>query len=132
MANSLYTLGRQAFAAAGINWTSDTIKVALVSAAYTPILATHQYLSDLGANVIGTAQTLTSPTNSGGVLNGAGVTFSSVASGTVTYVVIYKDTGTPTTSPLIGLIDSATGLPVVANGGNINISWDVTNKIAKL
>jgi hypothetical protein len=47
--------------------------------------------------------------------------------------VIYKDTGTAATSPLIAYIDTATGLPVTPNGGDITVTWDNgSNKIFKL
>ncbi|MFM9470045.1 hypothetical protein ACKI1K_46580, partial [Streptomyces scabiei] len=52
MANSLYDLGRQLFLQGGCNWTSDTIKVALLSSGYTVNISTHQYVSDLGANIV--------------------------------------------------------------------------------
>lgn len=136
MANSLYALGRQAFLEGGIAYLTDTIKVALVKSAYTPNLATHQYYSDLtpGSNVVGTPQTLASKTSTDGVANAATVTFSSVASGnTIAYIAIYKDTGTASTSPLIALIDTTTGLPLSTNGGDITVTWDTgANKIFKL
>ena len=48
-------------------------------------------------------------------------------------LVIYKDTGTESTSPLIMYIDTATGLPVTPNGGDITVTWDNgTNKIFKV
>ena len=132
MANSLYALGRAAFANACINWLTDTIKVGLLSSAYTPNLATHQFYSDVSANVIGTPQTLGTKTNVGGLCGAANPVFTAVASGAVTYLVYYKDTGVAGTSPLIGLVDTATGLPVTANGGDINVTIDATNKIFKL
>jgi len=46
---------------------------------------------------------------------------------------IYKDTGTESTSYLIANINSATGLPVTPNGGDIIVQWDNgSNKIFKL
>lgn len=132
MANRLYDLGRAAFGNAVINWLGDTIKVALVSSAYTPNTATHQFWSDVNANVIGTPQALTSKTNVGGLMGAANPTFSAVASGTVGFLVYYKDTGIPSGSSLIGIVDTATGLPVTANGGDISVTIDATNKIFKL
>jgi hypothetical protein len=133
MANTLYTLGRQAFLDGNIAWSSNTIKTALVAAAYTPNLATHQYLSDIGANIVGTAQTLASKTSTGGVADAADVTFTAVTGSVVNYVLIYKDTGSSSTSPLIALIDSAVNLPITPTGVDIAITWDNgTNKIFKL
>lgn len=47
------------------------------------------------------------------------VTFSSVTGASVESLDYYKHTGTESTSPTICNIDSATGLPVTPNGGNI-------------
>ena len=37
-------------------------------------------------------------------------------------IVIYKDTGTEATSPLLAMIDTATGLPITPNGGDKRIN----------
>ena len=48
-------------------------------------------------------------------------------------IIIYKDTGTEATSPLIAMIDTATGLPITPNGGDIIVTWDNgVNKIFKV
>lgn len=62
-------------------------------------------LDDFDAAVVGTAQTLTSPTVTAGVADAADVTFSSVTGATVEAVLIYKDTGTASTSRTAALID---------------------------
>jgi hypothetical protein len=127
MADALYDLGRQKFLEGSIAYLTDTIKVALVKSTYTPNLSTHQFYSDLtpGTNVIGTPQTLASKTSTNGVADAADVTFTAVSAGsTVSYVAIYKDTGTASTSPLIALIDTGVGLPVMTNGGDISVTWD--------
>ena len=49
------------------------------------------------------------------------VTISSVTGNSVESVNLIKDTGTPGTSPLIAYYDTATGLPVTPNGGDIVI-----------
>lgn len=133
MANSLYDAGREAFLKGQIDVSTHTIKAALVTSSYTPSLSTHDAYDDVSANVVGTPQTLGSKTTTAGVFDAADVTFTAVASGAVTYVLVYKDTGTPSTSNLIALIDTATGLPVTANGGDISVTWDNgSNKIFKL
>ncbi|AMT70000.1 hypothetical protein [Mycobacteroides immunogenum] len=137
MANALYDKAREAFATGGINWNADTIKVVLVDTsggAYTPNLATNQYLSDIApAARVATSNALTGKTATAGVCNAANVNFSAVSGASVEALVIYKDTGNPATSNLIALIDTATGLPVSPNGGDINIAWDTgANRIFKL
>jgi hypothetical protein len=39
-------------------------------------------------------------------------------------LVIYKDTGTAASSPLIAFLDSGTGLSITPNGGSVTVSWD--------
>jgi hypothetical protein len=42
---------------AGINWTSDTIKLAIASNSYTPVRATHDFFDDITNEIIGTGYT---------------------------------------------------------------------------
>lgn len=135
MANALYDLGRQAFLSGSISWSSDTIKTVLINTSvYTVNLATHQFFSDItGGSTVGTAQTLASKTVTAGVADAADVTFTAVSGAVSSAILIWKDTGTSTTSPLIAYIDTGTGLPVTPNGGDISIVWDNgSSKIFKL
>lgn len=134
MANALYDAGRNAFLNGSINFSSDTIKMALVSSSYTPNLSTHDFWNDVSANVVGTPQTLTNKTTTAGVADCDDVTFSAVASGsTVSYLVVYKDTGTASTSNLIACYDTATGIPIATSGADITIRIDSgSNKLFKL
>lgn len=135
MANTLYDFARQRFLEAQLNWMTDTIKVILVdTGAYTPQTAVHQYLADIpiSARVAGPV-TLTSKTTTGGAADAADVTFTSVSGPSIEAIIIYRDTGTEATSPLIAYIDTATGLPITPNGGDIIVTWDNgTNKIFKV
>ena len=135
MANTLYDYCRQRFLESQINWMTDTIKVILVStSAYTPQTAVHQYLADVpvSARIAGPV-TLTSKATTGGAADAADCTFTSVSGATINAIVIYKDTGTEATSPLIAYIDTATGLPITPNGGDIIVTWDNgVNKIFRV
>lgn len=137
MANALYDNGRELFARGDIHWKAsggDTIKVMLVDTDdYTVDLANHDYLDDVAsaARVATTTLALQDPTD--GVCDANDALFSSVTGDTCEALIIYKDTGTESTSPLIAYIDTATGLPVTPNGGDIGVTWDNgTNKIFKL
>ena len=124
MANSMYGLGREAFLAGAIDALTDTLAISLVSSSYTPNLSTDQYYSIIsGGAIIAGPVTLTSVTGSLGTLSAANTVFTSVSGSAASYVVLFKNTGTSSTSPLIGLIDTATGLPVTPNGGNITVAW---------
>ena len=133
MANALYDKGREKFLTGAINASADTLKCALIKDTYAPTLGSDEFFSTLSSHVVGTPQTLTSKTVTGGVLDAADVTFSAVPTAAVNYCAIYKDTGSAATSPLIALFDTAAGLPVSTNGGDIIIAWDNgANKIFKL
>lgn len=133
MANALYDKGREKFLTGAINASADTLKCALIKDTYAPTLGSNEFFSTLSSHVVGTPQTLTSKTVTGGVLDAADVTFSAVPTAAVKYCAIYKDTGSAATSPLIALFDTAAGLPVSTNGGDIIIAWDNgANKIFKL
>jgi hypothetical protein len=134
MANALYDAGRNSFLTGAINFTSDTIKLALVSSSYTPNLSTHDFWNDVSANVVGTPQTLANKTATAGVADADDVTYTAVAGGsTVSYLVLYKDTGNTATSNLIACFDTATGLPITTSGADITIRFDSgSNKIFRL
>lgn len=135
MANTLYDYCRQRFLEAQLNWMTDTIKVLLVdTGAYTPQTAVHQYLADIpiSARIAGPV-TLTAKATTGGAADGADVTFTSVTGPSIEAIVIYSDSGSEATSPLIAYIYTATGLPITPNGGDIIVTWDNgTNRIFKV
>lgn len=136
MANALYGKGREKFLNGDIDWSVDTIKVALIdTAAYTVSIDVDEFFADIaGAAVIGTPQTLGTKTATLGVADAADVSFTGLTGApTIEALVIYKDTGVPSTSPLIAYIDTATGLPVSAGATQVDVTWDSgANKIFKL
>ena len=135
MANTLYDFSRQRFLEAQINWMTDTVKCILVdTGAYTPQTAVHQYLSDIptSARIAGPV-TLTGKATTGGAADASDCTFPAVSGASIEAIIIYIDTGAEATSPLIAYIDTATGLPITPNGGDIIVTWDNgTNKIFKV
>lgn len=135
MANTLYDKARELFLTAQIDWSTDNIKVQLVDqGSYTANFTTHQYLSDVpSASRIGPSVLLTGKATTGGAADANDVTFSSVTGASIEVILLYKDTGVEGTSPLIAYIDTATGLPITPNGGDIIVTWDNgTNKIFRL
>lgn len=137
MANTLFDKGRQRFLEAQLNWLTDTIKCILVdTGAYTPNFSVHEFLSDIPSSArVGTQTgvTLTSKTTDNGAADAADITFSSVTGPSIEALVLFRDTGTEGTSPLIAYIDTATGLPITPNGGDIIVTWDNgPNRIFKL
>lgn len=135
MANALYDLGRQAFLNGDIKWLADDIKVTLVDTNdYTVSLSTHQFYSEIPEVAkIATSGNFTNKTSTFGVADADDVTFADVVGDGSEALVIWQDTGNPATSRLIAYIDTALGLPVNPNGGDITVQWsNGANKIFKL
>jgi|SRR5215813_3725776 len=136
MANALYDTGRNAFLLGDIDWAADDIRAILVDAAdYTVNLVTHDFLNDIpsGARVATLGASLANKSASAGVADADNITFPTVTGDPTEAVVLYRHTGTESTSQLIAYIDTATGLPVTPNGGDITVTWDNgANKIFKL
>lgn len=135
MANALYDKARERFLTAQLNWQTDTIKAVLVTASvYTVNLTSHEYLADISVSArVATSGAFTGKSTTGGAADADDVTFTSVSGSVVNAIVLYKDTGVAGTSPLIAYIDTATGLPITPNGGDIIVTWDNgSNKIFKL
>jgi hypothetical protein len=131
MSAALYDTGRNAFLTGGINWASDPIYVAFVGAGYVANMSTDQYYSSVQSYIVGTPIQLTSCSAAAGVASAANVTSGNIATGsTITQIVLFKNTGTPSTSQLIARED-VTSTPT--NGGTVSITWDTgANKIFKL
>jgi hypothetical protein len=135
MANTLYDEARRLFLEAGINWMTDDIKAILVDAgAYTPNFTSHQHLADIGQSArVTPGVLLTGKATTGGAADANDVTFSAVSGPSIEAIVLYRDSGSDATSTLIAWLDTATGLPITPNGGDIIVTWDNgANKIFRL
>lgn len=120
MASHVYPLAKQAFESGTIDLTSASIKVVLLTSAYT-YSSTHQFLSDL-TGTIATSGNLASKTVTNGVFDAADVTLTAVASGsTIAALAGFKDTGTGSTSPLIWFND---GFSQATTGGDVTVVFD--------
>lgn len=135
MANALYDKGREGFLDGSIDWDTHDIRVILVDAAdYVVNLAVHDNLDDIPAIArVAVSTALTGKTVVNGVADADDKTISAVTGDPFEALVLYKHTGVETTSRLIAYIDTATGLPLTPNGGDVQIAWDNgANKIFKL
>lgn len=126
MANVLYPSAKSAFLKGDIDMENDTISVAILSASYT-YDSTDEFLDDV-TGILGTPQDLTGTTVlPGGVFDADDVSYPGVSLGqTGRYVILYKNTGTPSNSPLIGFFDTFdNGSPITrpGDGGSIPILW---------
>jgi len=115
-----------------IDLDTDTIKCALMTTAYTPNQDTHIFWDDVSANeASGTNYTAggstmagtnitTDTSNNEGVYDASDVTWTS-ATVSAQYAVLYKSTGTASTSPLVCCFDF--GSEKTSSGGNFVIQW---------
>ena len=135
MANALYGKGRQKFLDGSISWSSDNIKAILVDTNdYTVAIDTDEFLSDIPSGAREeTSANLTGKTSTLGVADSDDPVFTGATGDQCEAVVLIKDTGSAATSPLIAYIDTATGLPVTPNSGDITVQWSSgASKIFKL
>jgi hypothetical protein len=135
MANALYDLAREAFLAGDLDADANDWRVILIdSADYTVNLASHQFLSSVPSVArVAVSGALASKTVTAGVFDAADITMTAVTGDPSEALLLYQHTGVDATARLIGYIDTATGLPVTPNSGDITTAWDNTaNRIFKL
>lgn len=144
MANLLYNRGKKVVLDSTVDLVADTIKLMLVSSVYTPN-PDDNFIDQGGASdavdarlagttdqTLGTKSIVEDDANDFAFFKAANVVFTAVTTGqTAVGAVLYKDTGTPTTCPLLAYFD-ITDTPT--NGGDITIAWaaDAAGGVMKL
>jgi hypothetical protein len=135
VANALYNKGREGFLDGSIDWDTHTIKLMLIDEADDTIdLTTDDNLDDRAAGSrVATSGALAGKTVTDGTADATDVVLSAVTGDVSESIDFFKDSGVESTSRLICNIDTATGLPVTPNGGDITIAFDSgANKIFTL
>jgi hypothetical protein len=133
MANALYNVGKGALLRGDIDLENDTIMIALVTSSYTPNIDTHEDFADVTNEVSATGYT-----SGGATLSGKSVTVDTTndcaefdatdpvwtITGSVTArgAILYKSTGTPSTSPLLAYFDF--GGDETATDGDFTIQFN--------
>ena len=123
MANALYSKAKEAFLNGSINMVANTITIALVDTGVYTYSATHQFRNEVSNSAVISSTTLANKTITNGVFDADDATFSSVTGANCEALLIFQDTGIQTTSRLIAYIDSATGLPILPDGGDISVAF---------
>jgi hypothetical protein len=133
--NVLYPKAKEAFLGGDLDWDQDHRVVLHDNADDTPDDA-DDFLNDVAAGArVATSGAIGSPTKTLGVADAADMApaFAAATGDVAECLIIYRHTGNEATANLVAFIESATGLPVTPNGGDINITWDSgANKIFKL
>lgn len=129
----LYGKGLLALANKEIDWTADTIKVALCTSSYTPDQDAHDYFNDItnevaaGGGYTSSGCTLTNTTGSYIAATNVGKFDAddvSWAASTITarYAIVYDATsGSAASNALIGYVDF--GADVSTTAGTFTITW---------
>jgi hypothetical protein len=121
VASALYPDFKEALLTAGLDLESDDIRAILVDTADYTYSAAHNFLDDVAAGSrVAVSSALASKTITDGVFDAADKTLTAVTGDPSEAIILYKHTGTESTSNLIAYID---GLSVTPNGGDIVIQW---------
>lgn len=129
MANALYRNYAHLLLGAGTHtlpdWDTNTIKADLIDAAdYAANLATDQDHADVTPAGIVASGTLANVAIATGFVDADDLTYTAVSGDESENVIIWQDTATETTSPLMCFFDTfASGMPVTPNGGDITVQW---------
>jgi hypothetical protein len=136
MANSWYDAGLEGFAGGDVAWDTSDIRLILIDEADDTIdLAADDFLDDRAAGArVATSTSFGSKTFTDGYLDAGDVTLTSVTGDQSESIDVYcHDGGADTARRMLLNFDTATGLPITPDGGNITVQWDNgTNKIARL
>jgi len=134
MANALYDHARRLLLQSTLTWETDNIFCILVAQGTTnTITDPNANLGDIavsardyGVSREGGLPLVNATAESNGAADADDVTFQTVSGNTIGSIVLYQNTGSGNDidHPLILWIDTATGLPINPNGGDIIISWD--------
>lgn len=132
MANGLFYSYRNLVLGAGLNLSSLTIKLMFVDHAdFTPdpTNTAHDFIADVTAAgrvpAIASCPALASKTLGTvavGVFDAADPTFTALSGDVVESLIAFEDSGVEATSDLLAFWDTATGLPLTPNGGDVVVA----------
>ena len=125
MANLLYDAAREAFLDGNLDWAADTIKVTLLDTSNYTYSSAHDFYNDITTGGrTSESGAFAGKTSTDGTADASDVTLSAVSGGVSENLIIWEDDASASDSDrLIARIDTATGLPITPNGGDITIQW---------
>lgn len=120
----VYNNARHLFATGQINWPAASARAALLSAGYSPS-PDDKFLSAISTGAVMKDAAMTSLGETNGLCFGSVPEFMAfISATTVVGLVIYLDTGDPTTSPLVYYSDDGVGFPFQPLGFNYAVGFD--------
>jgi hypothetical protein len=127
----LTSTGREGFLVASYGWRAGSVPgtwVPYITGSMGNVLSDIVFLSDIPAAVWRARGTyLVNKTTASGIADAddtvvAGV--GSAGSATAVYIILVNETGASNTSLVGAVIDTASGLPFLPNGGDVQLVWD--------
>ncbi len=136
MANALFDAYRNTTGnSTNVDLTTLTIRAMFVDHGQdTPVTSTDDFINDilsaaripaiascpaLGSKTIG-------PTVGVGVFDAADTVFTALTGASAESLILFEDSGTEATSDLLAFWDTATGLPLTPNGGDVTVQWSAS------
>lgn len=131
MANTVVNAIRNGVWNSGLpDLTTLTIKAMFVDNADDTVVATDDFIDDVLAAgrvpAIASCPALASKTNGVvgvGVFDAADTTFTSLTGDASEQLILFEDSGAEASSDIVCWWDTATGLPITPNGGNVTVVW---------
>lgn len=124
MASVLYPKGKAHILglATKADLVADDLKLLLVDTADETYNSADEFHSDItGAGIVATSGNLAGKSVTSGVFDANDITITAVTGDTIEAVVLYKDTGTSGTSPLLAWFDVSTFTP---NGSDVTVVFN--------
>ena len=104
---------------------SDSFKILFYAGSFN---AAHEFVSDLtGGSIVARSTALTGMTITAGVVDANDLVVASVSGSAFTHIILYKDTGTDSSSVLIAIFDIALFTPT---GANVSVVWNASGLFA--
>jgi hypothetical protein len=137
VANALFTSFRNGILGAHatrVDLDADTISIMFVDHLDdTPVAATDDFLNDIASAArvpalasVPSLASKTIGTVAAGVFDAADTVFTALTGDQSESLIMFKNTGTDTTCDLIAFWDTATGLPLTPNGGDVTVAWNAS------
>jgi hypothetical protein len=125
MANQLYPKAKEDFLAGNLNLSSNTVTIALIDTDVYTFSSAHEDRADIPNSAVVSESALANKAITNGVFDADDATFSSVSGANCEALILYHTNtqGGNTASRLIAYIDTATGLPILPNGGDITVRF---------
>ena len=104
-----------------VDMLADTFKALFYSGSFN---GAHEFVSDLtGGSIIARSPSLTGVTVTAGIVDANDITVTAVSGSAFTHLIIYKDTGTDSSSVLVAIMDITSFTPT---GADVQVVWNAS------